>query len=123
MKENLHPRYDLCEVTCACGNTFLTRSTKSSIKVEICSNCHPFYTGKRKIIDTEGRVERFKKKYAGVEVKAEIKPKSKAKVKMPKVTPAHRKATPTGVKTTTKKVEKEAKKNAKSATKAEKKSK
>lgn len=107
MKENIHPKYELCEVICACGNKFVTRSTKQSIKVEICSNCHPFYTGKHKIIDTEGRVEKFKKKYAKAEVSAESKPKSKAKVKMPKVTPAHRKATPTGVKTTIKKVEKE----------------
>lgn len=107
MKENIHPKYDTCEVVCACGNTFITRSTKQSIKVEICSNCHPFYTGKHKIIDTEGRVEKFKKKYAKAETSLETKTKSKAKVKMPKVTPAHRKATPTGVKTTIKKVEKE----------------
>lgn len=123
MKENLHPKYEICEVACACGNTFLTRSTKGSIKVEICSNCHPFYTGKHKIIDTEGRVEKFKKKYASTEVKVEARPKSKAKVKMPKVTPAHRKATPTGVKTTIKKVEKETKKDTKSSDKTQKKSK
>ncbi len=109
MKDKIHPKYDICEVVCACGNTFLTRSTKDSIKVEICSNCHPFYTGKHKIIDTEGRVEKFKKKYSSVELDAASKAKSKAKVKMPKVTPAHRKATPTGVKTTVKKVEKEVK--------------
>ncbi|MCX7642015.1 MAG: 50S ribosomal protein L31 [Elusimicrobiales bacterium] len=107
MKENIHPKYEVSEVVCACGNSFITRSTKGSIKVEICSNCHPFYTGKHKIIDTEGRVEKFKKKYASSEAKSDSKQKSKTKVKMPKVTPAHRKATPTGVKTTIKKVEKE----------------
>lgn len=109
MKDKIHPKYDLCEVVCACGNTFVTRSTKQSIKVEICSNCHPFYTGKHKIIDTEGRVEKFKKKYASVNVDQTKKAKTKSKLNIPKVTPAHRKATPTGVKTTVKKVDKEPK--------------
>ncbi len=109
MKDKIHPNYGLCEVVCACGNSFLTRSTKDSIKVEICSNCHPFYTGKHKIVDTEGRVERFKKKYSSVDVSTISKTRSKAKVKMPKVTPAHRKATPTGVKVEVKKVERRTK--------------
>ena len=63
MKQGIHPEYIETTVTCACGNSFATRSTKTDIRVEICSNCHPFYTGKRKIIDTEGRVEKFLQRY------------------------------------------------------------
>jgi large subunit ribosomal protein L31 len=63
MKSGIHPQYQEATVVCACGNTFQTRSTKSSIRVEICSLCHPFYTGKQKIVDTEGRVEKFMQKY------------------------------------------------------------
>ena len=63
MRENIHPKYFSAKVTCACGNTFETGSTKPELRVDICSKCHPFYTGKQKIIDTGGRVERFKKKY------------------------------------------------------------
>lgn len=63
MKENLHPNYQETTVTCACGNVINTRSTKSNIKVEICSKCHPFFTGKQKLIDTSGRVDMFKKRY------------------------------------------------------------
>lgn len=66
MKQGIHPNYDTSTVSCVCGNTFETRSTKTDIKVEICSSCHPFMTGKQKIIDTAGRVEKFKKKYAGI---------------------------------------------------------
>ncbi len=66
MKEGIHPDYHGVTVHCACGNTFQTRSTFKGdlIRVEICSNCHPFFTGKQKLIDTAGRVERFQKKYA-----------------------------------------------------------
>lgn len=64
MKENLHPRYHKCEVTCSCGATFVTRSTRETLKIEICSQCHPFYTGKQKIIDSAGRVEKFNRRYA-----------------------------------------------------------
>uniref|UniRef100_A0A7C5PQ99 Large ribosomal subunit protein bL31 n=1 Tax=Thermodesulfobium narugense TaxID=184064 RepID=A0A7C5PQ99_9BACT len=65
MKEGIHPRfYEECVVTCACGNTFTTGSTKKSIKVEICSKCHPFFTGTQKLVDTEGRIEKFNKKYS-----------------------------------------------------------
>ena len=66
MKPNIHPVYEQIRVHCACGNTFDTRSTVKGemIRVEICSNCHPFFTGKQKLIDTAGRVERFQKKYA-----------------------------------------------------------
>ncbi len=63
MKEGIHPKYDTSTVTCACGNHFETRSTKKEIKVEICSACHPFFTGKQKLVDTAGRIEKFNKKY------------------------------------------------------------
>lgn len=63
MKKGIHPEYMDCRVTCACGNTFLTRSTKKEIRVEICSQCHPFFTGKQKLVDSAGRVEKFRKKY------------------------------------------------------------
>jgi len=63
MKKGIHPEYVECRVTCACGNTFLTRDTKPEIRVEICSQCHPFFTGKQKLIDSAGRVEKFRKKY------------------------------------------------------------
>lgn len=63
MKQGIHPEYKIARVTCACGNTFLTRSLKEEIHVEICSQCHPFFTGKQKIVDTGGRVERFLRKY------------------------------------------------------------
>ncbi len=62
MKEKIHPEYFDCTVTCSCGNAFQTRSTKKELKVEICSSCHPFYTGKQKLVDSGGRVERFKKR-------------------------------------------------------------
>ena len=62
MKADIHPEYVLATVTCSCGNTFQTRSTKPELHVEICSNCHPFYTGKQKLMDTGGRVERFQKR-------------------------------------------------------------
>jgi large subunit ribosomal protein L31 len=63
MKEGIHPEYKTAVVTCACGNTFTTRSTLESIHVEICSRCHPFFTGRQKLVDTAGRVERFRRKY------------------------------------------------------------
>jgi len=69
MKKGIHPNYKETTITCVCGNVIETRSTKQGIKVEICSQCHPFMTGKQKIVDTEGRVERFKKKYANVSSK------------------------------------------------------
>ncbi len=63
MKKGLHPEYKECTITCACGNVIHTRSTKSGIRVEICSNCHPFFTGKQKYVDTAGRVEKFRRRY------------------------------------------------------------
>ena len=64
MKEGIHPSYIDATIECACGETFTTKSTKQTIHVDICSKCHPFFTGKQKIVDAEGRVEKFKKKYA-----------------------------------------------------------
>ncbi|NLV90917.1 MAG: 50S ribosomal protein L31 [Firmicutes bacterium] len=63
MKENIHPQYYQTTVTCSCGNTFETGSTKEDIRVEICSACHPFFTGRQKFVDSGGRVERFMRKY------------------------------------------------------------
>jgi large subunit ribosomal protein L31 len=63
MREKIHPRYEMTTITCACGNVIETRSTVKDIKVEICSACHPFFTGKQKLVDTAGRIERFRKKY------------------------------------------------------------
>jgi large subunit ribosomal protein L31 len=63
VKTDTHPDYTLATVRCSCGATFVTRSTKPELKVEICSQCHPFYTGKQKLVDTGGRVERFERKY------------------------------------------------------------
>ena len=64
MKAEIHPNYVECTVTCSCGNTFQTRSTTSEIHAELCSACHPFFTGKQKLVDAGGRVERFNRRYA-----------------------------------------------------------
>ena len=63
MKEGIHPAYEATVIRCACGNEIPTRSTKKDIRVEICSKCHPFFTGKQKLVDSGGRVDRFKKRY------------------------------------------------------------
>jgi len=106
MKEGIHPKYSLCKVTCACGNTFITRSTKPTIKVEICSACHPYYTGKQKLLDTAGRVEKFNKKFSATSGKmVERKPKS-TKTSQISIAPKHRKKLSTAA---TKKVSKEQK--------------
>ncbi|NLE73647.1 MAG: 50S ribosomal protein L31 [Actinobacteria bacterium] len=63
MKKGIHPNYQEAHVVCSCGNEFMTHSTKAEIRVEICSECHPFYTGKQKLVDTGGRVEKFNRKY------------------------------------------------------------
>ncbi len=63
MKDKIHPKYGVVKVRCGCGNTFETRSTAKEIRADICSMCHPFYTGKQKFVDTAGRIERFQKKY------------------------------------------------------------
>jgi large subunit ribosomal protein L31 len=67
MKKGIHPNYKQTTVTCACGETFVTGSTRENIRVEICSKCHPFYTGQRKFVDSEGRVQKFAKKY-GIQI-------------------------------------------------------
>ncbi|MDR1955495.1 MAG: 50S ribosomal protein L31 [Treponema sp.] len=63
MREKIHPKYVPAKITCACGNVIETRSTARDIKIEICSACHPFFTGKQKLVDTAGRIERFRRKY------------------------------------------------------------
>jgi len=63
MREKIHPKYEMTKISCACGHVIETRSTSRDIKVEICSSCHPFFTGKQKLVDTAGRIERFRKKY------------------------------------------------------------
>ena len=80
MKKDIHPEYRVTEVTCTCGNTFTTRSTASSgtIHADVCSNCHPFYTGKQKILDTGGRVARFEARYAKMAKKDDAKAEAKA---------------------------------------------
>lgn len=73
MKKKIHPKYVECVVVCGCGNKWKTRSTKPKIVVEVCSKCHPFYTGQHKFVDTAGRVERFQKKYEGWSVERVLK--------------------------------------------------
>jgi large subunit ribosomal protein L31 len=63
MKDGIHPEYEVVTATCACGNSFQTRSTRKDLTVDVCGACHPFYTGKQRLVDTQGRVERFRKKY------------------------------------------------------------
>lgn len=82
MRPEIHPNYVLSTVKCACGHTFQTRSTRPSIHLEICSNCHPFFTGQQKLVDSAGRVERFTKRFSKtqgqtVRVKAKVKPASR----------------------------------------------
>ena len=74
MKSDIHPNYVEAHVTCSCGNDFTTRSTKPEIHVEICSACHPFYTGRQKLVDTGGRVERFQRRYGERKGRAKAKP-------------------------------------------------
>ena len=71
MKKGIHPKYIETTITCACGHVIHTRATKENIKVELCSECHPFFTGKQKLVDTAGRVERFKRKYGLAETETE----------------------------------------------------
>ena len=63
MKPKIHPKYEVAKIVCSCGSTFETRSTKPLLKLDVCSKCHPFFTGEQRIVDTEGRVERFKRRY------------------------------------------------------------
>lgn len=86
MKPNIHPQFNTqVTVSCACGNTFVTGSTAKEIYTEICSSCHPFYTGKQKLIDTQGRVDKFKKRNAtAVQIKSAVKEKKPRKARSPK---------------------------------------
>lgn len=76
MKEKIHPNYYQTKVRCACGTEWVVGSTKKEIKLDVCSSCHPYFTGKQKIVDTEGRIERFKRRYGIVENTREIVKKS-----------------------------------------------
>jgi large subunit ribosomal protein L31 len=87
VKEGIHPKYHTVEVRCACGATWKTRSTKPDLHLEICSNCHPFFTGRQKLIDTEGRVERFTKKF-GAQTSESRKTAAAAKKTAAKKAPA-----------------------------------
>lgn len=79
MKPDIHPEYHEITVHCVCGNTFTTRSTAPKIELEICSECHPFYTGKQKLVDTAGRVERFRRRYAKADASLKGKDKKAGK--------------------------------------------
>lgn len=74
MKAKIHPEYVVCKINCGCGNAWETRATVKELHVEICSSCHPFYTGKQKFVDTAGRIEKFNKKFKGFDTTAEGKP-------------------------------------------------
>ncbi len=76
MREKIHPEYKDTEITCACGEVIKTRSTRQNIKVEICSKCHPFFTGRQKLMDTAGRIEKFKTRYAKTAAKTAAKKKA-----------------------------------------------
>jgi large subunit ribosomal protein L31 len=78
MKEGIHPQYVETIVTCGCGNTFTTRSTRKELKIDICNMCHPFYTGRLKYVDTAGRIEKFQKKFAAGSYSSLQQPKKKA---------------------------------------------
>ena len=82
MREGIHPKYNAAKVVCACGNVIETRSTRGDFHIEICSACHPFFTGKQKIMDTAGRIERFKTRYGSTPAKAEAKPAAAAPAKV-----------------------------------------
>ena len=93
MKEKLHPTYEFVEAVCACGNKFMTRSTVKTLKLDICSACHPFFTGKQKLLDTEGMVEKFNKRFAKTEGKTLVrKPKTEVKAKAKLKKPVAKKA-------------------------------
>jgi large subunit ribosomal protein L31 len=77
MKPDIHPKYETVTVHCACGNAFETRSTRPDLRVELCSACHPFFTGRQKLVDTAGRVERFQRRYASADKRAERRKKGK----------------------------------------------
>ena len=84
MKPGIHPKYQNCTAHCACGNTFQTRSTQAKINVDICSNCHPFFTGRQKLLDIEGRIDRFTKKFGAQTSEARKTAAKEAKAKKAK---------------------------------------
>ena len=89
MREGIHPNYPAARVSCACGNSFITRSTRGDFQVDVCSACHPFYTGTQKLIDTAGRVDRFRKRYAKQDAKpATAKAEASAKAPAAEAAPA-----------------------------------
>ena len=92
MKDKIHPQYKEATISCVCGETIHTRSTKPTIHVDICSKCHPFFTGKQKLIDAAGRVEKFTKRYAGKkkEKKKAVVPEAKKTSEVPKSPEAHK---------------------------------
>jgi large subunit ribosomal protein L31 len=94
VKEGIHPKYHEVEVRCACGATWKTRSTKQELHLEICSNCHPFFTGRQKLLDTEGRVERFTKKFGAQTVESRKQAAATAKAKQAAATAAAQPAKP-----------------------------
>jgi large subunit ribosomal protein L31 len=77
MKAEIHPEFPYCTISCACGNSVVTRSTRGDFTVDVCSNCHPFYTGKQKLMDTAGRVDKFKKRFE--KIGAGVAPAAKKK--------------------------------------------
>jgi large subunit ribosomal protein L31 len=82
VKQNIHPKYfDKASVRCACGNSWITGSTLPEVSVEICNHCHPFYTGKEKLVDTRGRIDKFKKRQSRAEEAKKVKPTKKARPK------------------------------------------
>ena len=87
MKDGIHPKYVETKVTCGCGNSFVTRSTRPEMKVDICSACHPFYTGKLKYVDTAGRIERFKSKFAATGYTSVTRKKKPEPAEAPPETP------------------------------------
>jgi large subunit ribosomal protein L31 len=78
MKSDIHPEYRELTVSCSCGNTFVTKSTADSLHLELCNECHPFFTGRQKLVDSGGRVERFQKRYANTPVKSKKRQKAEA---------------------------------------------
>jgi len=88
VKEGIHPKYHEVTVRCACGNTFKTRSTKQELHLEICSACHPFFTGRQKLVDTEGRVERFTKRFGAQTTEGHKEAERARKAKKSKSAPA-----------------------------------
>lgn len=87
MKHAIHPDYVNCTVTCSCGNSFETRSTRKELRIDICGQCHPFYTGRQKFVDTAGRIQRFQQKFGWHGDKAKQKAAEKTRVKKPAARP------------------------------------